>query len=136
MIVGLGFAAWTSVFLLRATETSGQILRTVPVADGEGGTNYAPVFTFTAADGHAYTITSGTASNPPDYESGDSVRVLYIPRNPMTARLKDVPQLWLFPLIAMPLGGFQASLGGLLLWFDRRYRRKLIAVADAQWARD
>ena len=123
--VSLGFAMWIAVFVMRAAETSGKIVRMIPVENGETGTNYAPVFDFTASDGHTYTITSDTASNPPAYEAGDSVRVLYNPRTPSRARLKSTIQLWLFPLISGPSGAFYGLLGSVLLYFDRRYRRRV-----------
>ena len=126
LATGLGFVAWRSVFLFRATETDARILRTEPVEDGESGaTSFAPVFTFVAADGRTYTITSDTSSNPPGYEAGEKARVLYIRSDPTQARLESLGQLWLFPLIIGPLGFFYASIGWVLLWFDRRYLRRM-----------
>jgi Protein of unknown function (DUF3592) len=125
-LVGLGFVVWTAVFLMRATETSGQIVSLIPASStDDGSTNYAPVFAFTASDGHAYTITSMTASNPPEFRVGDRVQVLYSPYNPRHAHVKSPVQLWLAPMICIPLGLFYALLGGVFLYFDRRYRGRL-----------
>lgn len=105
----------------------------MPIEDRENDTtNYAPVFEFVAADGRTYTVTSGTASNPPAYGTGEIVRVLYLPHSPTHARLKGVMQLWLFPLISGPLGAFYALIGGVLLWFDRRYQRRLDVTVARQ----
>lgn len=126
LAVGFGFVIWTSVFLIRATETAGRIVQTVPVSSDEGRTtNFAPVFTFSIADGHSFTITSNTSSNPPEFEPGDRVKVLYIPSHPENARLKSTLQLWLAPLICVPLSLFYILFGGVLLYFDRRYRRRI-----------
>jgi len=68
-LVGLGFAISNAEFISTSVETSGQIARLVPI-----------VFTFRAANGLVYTITSKTAStNPPQFDVGESVRVLYNP---------------------------------------------------------
>jgi hypothetical protein len=127
--MALVFAILTATFIHNAVETNGKIVDFVPVADEENhSTNYAPVFSFTASDGRTYTVTSNTSSNPPGFDPGQDVRVLYSPRNPSHARLKSTIQLWLISLISAPVGAFYAGLGFVLLYFDRRYRRKRVAL--------
>jgi hypothetical protein len=124
--VALFFAVLTAAFIRNAVETTGKIVNLVPVADKENdSTNYAPIFSFTAGDGRTYTVTSNTSSNPPEFSPGQEVRVLYAPRNPSHARLKSTIQLWLVSMICAPLGAIYAGLGSVLLYFDRRYRRKI-----------
>jgi len=65
------------------------------------------------------------SSNPPGYAVGQSVRVLYDPQNPASARLKGSAQIWLVPIIVAPIGVVFFATGGVLLIFDLRYRRKL-----------
>jgi len=128
--VAIVFVFTTAIFIHKATETSGRILNLAPVtAPEDDGVNYAPVFTFTASDGRSYTITSNTSTNPPGFTVGQAVRVLYDPRNPADARLKNSAQLWMVSLICAPLGLSLGALGGVALWFDRRYRRGLAASA-------
>jgi hypothetical protein len=132
--VAIVFVITTAVFIHKATVTSGKILDLIPVADNEDNAiNYAPVFTFTAADGRSYTATSSVATNPPGFAVGQAVRVLYDPRNPSDARLKSTAQLWMVPLICVPIALVLSALGGVALWFDRRYRRRVAASAAAPY---
>ncbi|MGD0732653.1 MAG: DUF3592 domain-containing protein [Terracidiphilus sp.] len=86
--VGACVAAFTCVFLLRSVAAKGTIVRLEPVPDEENGAiNYAPVFSFTSEDGKIHTIRSGVASNPPGFEEGEAVRVLYVKSNPEGAKI-------------------------------------------------
>jgi hypothetical protein len=126
--VAIVFAILTAAFIHDAVETNGRIVDLVPATDEDNhSASYAPIFSFTASDGQTYTVTSYTSSNPPEFSPGESVRVLYDPRNPSHAHLKSTAQLWLVPLICAPLGAFYAILGAVLLYFDHRSRRKLVA---------
>jgi hypothetical protein len=96
LVVGVGFAVYTSIFLLRSVETKGTIVRLDPVADNEAGTiNYSPIFSFTSEDGQVHTIRSGVAPDPPEFREGEFVRVLYIRSHPGGAKLRSFWQLWL-----------------------------------------
>jgi hypothetical protein len=128
--VGIIFAVLTEAFVRSAIETNGKIVDLFPAFNQEDRTtSYAPIFSFITTDGRTYTITSNTSSNPPEFSPGQNVAVLYDPRNPSHARLKSTVQLWLVSLICAPLGAFYAVLGFVLLYFDRRYSRKLAASA-------
>jgi hypothetical protein len=131
--VALAFAFSAQAFIHKATETQGRVTALNPVTDKEDGSvTFAPVFTYTAADGQTYTIASSTSSNPPGYAVGQNVRVLYDPQNPAHASLKGVASVWLVPLIVAPIGFVFFAIGGVLLMFDLRYRRRL-ASAAMQW---
>ena len=87
-VVSLGMGLYTCIFVHRCVVADGTVVRINPVQDTENDTvNYAPVFTFTATDGQAYTLTSGVASNPPGFVVGQQVKILYIKNDPSGARL-------------------------------------------------
>jgi hypothetical protein len=126
--VGAGFAVYTSVFLFRSIATKGTIVRLDQVADEEDGTiNYAPVFTFASDDGQIHTIRTGVASDPPGFDEGEVVRVLYIKSNPAGAKIASFWQLWLVTVICCGLGLLFGVPGYLLLRRERRLKRQLLA---------
>ena len=123
--VGLGFAAWTSAFLARSTSTTGKVVHLDEQIDSENNSvNYAAVFSFVAEDGKPYTIRSGVATNPPGFEEGQDVSVLYIKSNPANAKLNAFWQLWFATVLCCALGVFHILFGALLLYFTRKYVKK------------
>jgi len=125
--VGVGFGIYTSIYIFRSATAAGTILRFEASTDEDGTTNYAPVFSFTTASARTYTVRSGVGTNPPGFEEGQSVRVLYIKSDPSSAKLDSFWQLWTFTVICCPLGLFFSCPGYLLL----RYRRKRVRVAQS-----
>jgi hypothetical protein len=109
----------TRDFLLRSTEVDGEVIRLERSRTG-GQTStvvYAPVFSFTAADGRAYTVTSKVSSSAPGFSVGDSVRVRYDPANPEGARIHTFFQTWGAALISGAVGAGFVAFGCKLLWF-------------------
>jgi len=101
MIVGggllLGSAAMgihTRMFVAHAQSAPGIVVRMEEVSGlDDDGTVYEPVVNFTTATGQETTLT-GYGSNPPSYEAGEAVQVLYDPRDPGAARINDFWSLW------------------------------------------
>ncbi len=132
LAVGIGFGLYTSLFLLRSSAANGTVLRLDAVPDNEDGTtNYAPVFSFVAADGRTYTLRSGVATKPPEFEEREAVRVLYIKSDPGNAKLDSFWQLWFVTLICCLLGAFFGVPGCLLVRYARKRRREALAAASA-----
>ncbi|MER6734283.1 DUF3592 domain-containing protein [Streptomyces puniciscabiei] len=69
-----------------------------------------PVVEFRSADGRARTFQSSTGSNPPSYEVGERVEVLYHAASPGDARINGFASLWLLPLV---FGGIGLVAGGI-----------------------
>jgi hypothetical protein len=127
--VGLGFGIYNIVFLSRSVSAMGTVERLTPVVDQDDGTiNYAPVFTFTAQDGHLYTVTEALASNPPGFTVGQVVRVLYLKTNPAGAKLGYFWELWFDTILCAGLGLFLTGAGYLLLRYEPK-RQRLAALA-------
>lgn len=85
----------TRSFILRSVEVDGEVVRLERSKDrGRYGYTYAPVFSFTAADGASYTVTSDVGSSPPGFDVGDRVRVRYEPAYPSSARIHMFFQTW------------------------------------------
>ena len=129
LLLSVGFSIYTRIFISNAERSSGTILRLVPIADKEdGAVNYAPVFTFAADDGKIYTITSDTSTNPPEFEVGQSVPVLYSKGNPAGAKLSSFGQLWIDTVVSASLGAVFTTLGGFFVWTELRSKRFTSAV--------
>ena len=110
----------TKGLIRRSTEVTGEVIRLErSKSDGRFASyDYAPVFSFTAADGNSYTVTSEVSSNPPGFSVGESVRVRYGPANPQNARIHSFFQTWGAAVISGAIGvgliGFGCKLLGLL----------------------
>ena len=77
---------------------------------------YYPVVEFTAADGRTRTLQMSEGSNPPSYETGNDVVVLYDPEKPLEARIQSFGSsalMWILPGITGILGA--AFLGAVVV---------------------
>lgn len=82
--------------------TTGTVVRLEESDSAEGGCCvYSPVIEFTA-DGQTYSFDGDTATDPPAYEVGEEVSVLYHPDEPETAQINKWSERWLFPIIIIP----------------------------------
>ena len=96
-IFSLIYVVRTKRFIRRSAEVDGKVIRLERDEDRGGTTHYvcyAPVFSFTVADGNTYTVTSKISSSPADFSVGDSVRVRYDPANPTDARIHTFFETW------------------------------------------
>jgi hypothetical protein len=109
----------TRSFLRRCAGVTGEVIRLERSrSGGEFGYDYAPVFSFTAADGNTFTVTSDVSSSPPGFRVGDSVRVRYDPADPQNARIHSFFQTWgsavIFGAIGVGFFGYSCKAFGLL----------------------
>jgi hypothetical protein len=120
-----GFGAYTSVWFYRSASIEGTIVGLSVVSNQEDSTiNYAPSFTFKAEDGRTYTVMSSVATNPPGFEVGQTVRVLYLRTDPASAKLNSFWQIWFVTMLCAGLGAFFTGAGYLLLRYERRLNRR------------
>ena len=99
LVVGFGFATYTSIWLCRSVSGKGIVIDLIPQNDDNGNINYSARFRFKADDGKVYIATAGVATNPPSFEVGEDVRVKYLPTNPSSAKLSYFWQLWFEPVL-------------------------------------
>jgi hypothetical protein len=87
---------------------------------GNKFTTYAPIVTFTTADGRSFKFRSQVGGDEDDYSVGQQVTVLYSPDDPMNAEIKAFSPLW-FPVIALSVIGlfFVAFSGGMMALLKR-----------------
>jgi hypothetical protein len=105
----------TFVFLRAATSTTGTVIRLATTRNSDGQTLYRPVFQYQTNDGTRYQYTSTIASSPPSDKVGDTVRLLYLRKNPQNAKVKSFSELWLLNIIFAVIG--LACFGGAFIIF-------------------
>jgi hypothetical protein len=81
--------------------------------DSDGST-YTPVVQFKTKSGQSVTFTSSYSSNPPSYDVGETVTVVYPLDAPENAIVKGDGQM--LHIIFMILGGIVAAIGFYLLF--------------------
>ena len=86
-------------------------------------TAYVPVVEFVpegSADAVRFTDDVGT--DPPQFEVGEQVDVLYDPSNPQDARVATWMRLWFSPMVVIAFGVLPVVVGGVV-WVWLRVRR-------------
>lgn len=101
--------------------TTGIVVELKEQSDAEGGCcTYVPVVEY-SVDDQEYSIEGGTASDPPQYEVGEEVPILYDPSDPGRAQINKGLERWLFPIIIIPAMIFGALAVNFFMW--RAWRR-------------
>lgn len=97
------YAAYTGWQLQTGGErATGTVIEMDESSSGDGGCCvYSPVVQF-EVNGQSYTFDSGNASDPPQYEVGEQVDVLYNPADPSTAQIDSLFERWAFPICIIP----------------------------------
>jgi hypothetical protein len=97
------YAAYTGWQLQTGGErTTGTVIEMEESSSAESGCCvYSPVVQF-EVNGQSYTFDSGNASDPPQYEVGEQVEVLYNPTDPNTAQIDSLFERWAFPVCIIP----------------------------------
>jgi len=93
-------------------EAQGVVIDLQENYDSDGST-YKPVVQFKTRGGQNVEFASSYSSNPPAYDIGESVTVVYPPENPSEAIIKGDGQI--LHIIFMLLGGIFASVGFFLV---------------------
>ena len=116
LLVGGGFFVQHKVnFIQSAERASGVVTALIPERGSKGSTIYAPQIKYTTKDGQVTTFDSSIASNPPSYDVGDSVSVLYSPKNVYKAEIDSFWSLWLAAIILLFMGTIFTFFGFAML---------------------
>lgn len=76
------------------------------------GDMYAPVVRFRLPHGETVEV-KDLGSGAPDFSTGDTVPVLYLPESPRDFRLDTFERLWLVPIFLVGFGGFWLTFGAV-----------------------
>ena len=101
----------TASFLDRSATAQGTVVELIRSRSSDS-TSYYPVVQFRAASGREIEFQSNSGSNPPSYNRGAQVTVLYEPANPEDAKIDGFFSLWGGTLIVGILGAVFGLIGG------------------------
>lgn len=132
LLVAVALAGNMLLFLRISIAETGTVVSNVRVeqrdSDGQATIAFKPEFTFTGADGKTYTVTSATGSNPPEFAEGQTVRVLYNPMNPGTAKIDSFTQLWFMPILFGAFGVVLSAIGYTWMYFTVKRQREVLST--------
>ncbi|WP_051095249.1 DUF3592 domain-containing protein [Streptomyces sp. LaPpAH-108] len=136
LFLGIGAAvAGVSVSYLASAERAQGTVVALEWRDGHSsgvsrhrrssGPSAYPVVAFTTKDGERRTFRSDAGSNPPAYEEGERVEILYRADSPEDARINGFLSLWLLPLIFGGIGALFAGFGTVFALLLRKQARSM-----------
>lgn len=108
--LALFFFIRTRIFINNSQQTQGAITQMVYSRDSESS-GYTPVFRFRTLEGQEVEISGNLRSNPPQFQVGQTIDVLYDPDNPQKARIKKWMNLYFVPALLGFLGLVFGSIG-------------------------
>jgi hypothetical protein len=113
----LGYFNVKSARMKRATwlPLTGSVVDFVESPGEEGKTFYAPVYRYTV-DGTECTATSATASSPPGYKVGDTVKIVVNPAKPGDSEIND-RNTTMFSWGVLGMGVLALVAGLVVAWF-------------------
>jgi hypothetical protein len=128
LVIAFGYILYTCVFLHSSITATGTVISLIAKHGEDDAVTFAPAFSFVAADGQKYTVTSDSGSNPSEFQINQSVRILYKKDDPIGAKISSFWQLWTFPVVFAFLGTLFAGVGCALLWYERWRDRRGLSI--------
>ena len=106
-LIGMFLFIRTRIFIGKAQEAKGTVIQMVysrtSSSSGSGG-GYAPVYQFRTLDGQSIVIQDSLSSNPPRFQVGQEIDVLYESGNPQKARINKWMNLYFAPVLLGCMG--------------------------------
>jgi len=102
-------------FVRAAIHTRGRVVE-LRERSSDNGSSFSPVFTYRDSRGEEHRIYSTVGSDPPNYEVGQSVPVLYRPNRPLDARIDDFHSVWGLPFVTGIVAVVDLAIA-LIIWF-------------------
>jgi len=112
-LIGVFLFIRTRIFIGNAQEVKGTVIQMVyrrTSSSSSSGGGYAPVYQFRTLDGQNIVVQDSLSSNPPRFQVGQEIDVLYESGNPQKARINKWMNLYFMPVL---LGGMGLIFGGV-----------------------
>jgi hypothetical protein len=120
-----GYAAYISTKLAQVgITTTGTVVGLDWSSDSDGGSTASPIVEYTV-NGKTYSFEGDNSSNPPVYEKGQKVEIIYDPQDPETAQINSFYERWMMPAILIPAMLGAAIVTNLGLIFAMTIGKKL-----------
>ncbi len=112
LFIGIGGFIWhgNTQFQQRALVTKGRVID-MRASRSDDGTVYYPVVSYRLRDGALRQLESSVGTNPPRFQVGDEVEVLYDPQKISDVRLKADVEFVILPIALMVGGAVFAMVG-------------------------
>lgn len=96
-------------FTANAVQTTGTIIALEPrpsqtVLEGRNRIIYHPVVSYRTQEGLEIIFTGSTGNNPPNYQEGQEIDVMYNRKHPDQARISSLWMVYLAPILYLCLG--------------------------------
>jgi len=84
----------------------------------KSGKTYYPIVKFKSKTGKEFTFKAGVGTNPPAYQIGNNVNIIYSPEDPQKAQINSPLYFWFLPILFGGLGGIFGllSFAFLIVW--------------------
>lgn len=97
VLIGVFLFIRTRISIGKSQKAKGKVIQLVYIP-GENGGGYAPMYQFRTVDGKRIEILDELSTNPPQFQVGQEIDVLYESRNPEKARINKSLYLYSVPL--------------------------------------
>ena len=116
MFIGMGMIGNTVLFVSNSLTTKGRVVA-LHWQYVTGSDASRPVIEFVSEKENTIRFSPNISSNPPMYDIGEIVEVIYDPQNPQNANIDQFLILWLSPLTIFLVGVGMVTLGVVIpMW--------------------
>jgi hypothetical protein len=127
---GIYTAVKTWSFETHASRAAGTVIENVPSMNtSENVVNYYPKIEFETTRGGSIIIISNSGANPPAFEVGQTIPLLYDRQKPTHAEIDSFRHLWFLTMVLSIIGAVFAIIGGGMLIYEMRRRQAATGVA-------
>ncbi len=127
--IGIGgiVAYFDLSFRHSALKTQGTVAEVIERTGSESGKQYYPVIEFRTETGQRCSFEGDGSSSVSEYKTGNSVHVLYDPKDPSDAKLESAQEMILIGIVFGGIGLVFGSIGAIILFIHIRRAR------DIEW---
>lgn len=104
----------TASFISRASRAQGTVTAMVPQRSTDNSVRYRPIVRFEHG-GQEIQFGDSVSTDPPAFNVGQAVTVLYLESNPHDARIDSFTSLWFLPALLGGMGAIFLAVGGGLI---------------------
>lgn len=116
-------------FVKKAEIVDGKVVELL-VRRSSNSIMYTPVVSFITKEGSKIEITSSVSSNSPSYSVGETVAIIYDPKEPNKADINGFESLWLAVLVVGILGMAFFLVGFCIVLYGIRKQRNKLYLLD------
>lgn len=111
LLVGVWLAKTSLELVSSGVTAQGKVVEMVRKTDEDGSITYAPIIHFTTNKNELIEFASNSSTNPPRYQIGDRVEVIYLNQRPNQAKTNTWLDLWFGPTLTIAMSLLFGGLG-------------------------